>query len=130
MTGMKLDTDKLAYHLVDDAAEAEMVAVLTFGAIKYNPGNWALVEDAEARYYSAARRHLRASRKGEVLDPETHLATLASAACCIHFLLALEMRRHPELVNSLPERLAKALENAHRIRSERGGELRHSSRRS
>lgn len=121
MSGMKFDTGKLAYHLVDEDAEAEMVAVLTFGATKYDPGNWSKVEDAVDRYYSAARRHLRASRKGEVLDPETQLATLASAACCIHFLLALEMRRHPELAASLPERLEKALGTARRIRTEREG---------
>lgn len=117
--GLKLDHGKLTYHLQDDAAEAEMVAVLTFGAVKYDPGNWAHVEAAEDRYYDAARRHLAASRRGEILDPETNLATLAHAACCVHFLLALELRRHPKLADSLSQRLGEALEVAKKIRAER-----------
>ena len=64
--GRKFDRDKLRYDLVDDDAEAEFVAVLTFGSIKYEPGNWARVEDAQARYFAAVRRHLRSFRRGEV----------------------------------------------------------------
>lgn len=85
-------------------------------------GNWASVEDAKDRYFSAARRHLRASRKGEVLDLETGLATLASAACCIHFLLALELRAHPELAASLQARLDRSLAVARALRSMREGD--------
>lgn len=116
---MKFDDGKFPYHLIDDHAEAEMVAVLGFGAVKYEPHNWRLVEAATERYFSAIRRHLRASRRGEVLDPEHGLLALASVACNAHFLLALELERHPELVASQPERFAKALEIARMMRAKR-----------
>lgn len=118
-TGLKFDQGKLAYHLQDEDADAEMTAVLTFGAVKYEPGNWVHVEGATDRYYGALRRHLRASRRGEVLDPETGLLTLAAAACNIHFLLALELRKHPELVETFPERLKESLRRAGVLRKER-----------
>jgi hypothetical protein len=116
---MKHDDGKLPYHLVDDDADAEMVAVLAFGAVKYEPGSWVHVEGARDRYYAALRRHMRASRKGELLDPEHGLMTLASVACCAHFLLALELKAHPELAASLPERLKGSLEKARALRAER-----------
>lgn len=117
--GMKFDEGKLPYHLVDDDAEAEMVAVLAFGAIKYEPNSWAHIDNARDRYFAALRRHMRASRKGELLDPEHGLMTLASVACSAHFLLALELRAHPELAATLPERLKASLETARRLRAER-----------
>ncbi len=108
--GLKHDAGKLDFDLVDDAAEAEMVAVLTFGAVKYDPGNWVLVKDAKKRYYAALRRHLFESRTStSALDPETTLLSLAHAACDIHFLLALELRANPLLASTRNERLAHAL---------------------
>jgi len=117
--GLKLDDGKLQFHLQDEDADAEMTAVLTFGAVKYEPGNWEHVEKAVDRYYDAVRRHMRASRRGEVLDPETGLLALAGAACSIHFLLALELKKHPELVANFPERLAESIRRARVIRAER-----------
>lgn len=117
--GRKFDRDKLRYDLVDDDAEAEFVAVLTFGAIKYEPGDWARVEDAQARYFAAVRRHLRSFRRGEVYDPETGLHHLAAAACCVHFMLGIAMREDPEIVASFAERFAAALSTARAIRAAR-----------
>lgn len=117
--GLKLDVEKLPYHLQDDDAEAEMVAVLGYGAIKYEPGGWRHVDNAKERYYSALRRHLRAARSGELFDPEHGLLTLASAACNIHFLLGLELQNNPSMRLSLHERYGQALEIARKLRAER-----------
>ncbi len=117
--GLKDDHGKIDFSLVDDDADAEVAAVLTHGAEKYARESWSAVEHARDRYYAAARRHLRASRKGEIIDAGTNLFTLASAACNVHFLLALELRAHPELAASLPERLTRSLEIARALRAER-----------
>ena len=120
--GLKLDDGKLDYSLVDAEAEKEFVAVLTYGAVKYEPGNWAHVKDAERRYYSALRRHLEDDlHVGYVVDDETGLLHLAHAACCVHFLLALRLASRPDLVASRPERLGRALVTARKIRAEREG---------
>lgn len=114
--GLKFDTGKVDYSLVDLDADREFAAVLSFGAVQYEPGNWAFVENASDRYYAAVQRHLRASRRGEVTDPDTGLATLAHALCDVHFLLALELRRHPELGETFGDRFAEALRRAREIR--------------
>lgn len=126
--GMKYDAGKLGYDLIDDAAEAEFVAVLTYGAVKYDPDNWALVDDAERRYYAAARRHMAADRRGEIFDEEHGLLALAGAICDLHFLLALRIRKNPELAKSLPERLKKALAVARKFREEREAQKTEASR--
>jgi hypothetical protein len=55
--------------------------------------NWALVPNARERYFNAAMRHLNAYfYKGETRDAESGLHTLAHAACCVVFLLALDLR--------------------------------------
>jgi Domain of unknown function (DUF5664) len=71
----------------------EVSKVLVFGAAKYAPHNWALVPNARKRYYDAAMRHLNAYFfEGETRDVESGLHTLAHAACCVLFLLALDLR--------------------------------------
>lgn len=117
--GLKLDDGKLRYELLDDAAEDELVAVLSFGAVKYEPDNWRVVEDAEERYVGALRRHISKRRRGRIFDSETGLLEYAHAACCAHFLLGLELMRRPDLVDSLPERLRHALAVARELRAKR-----------
>jgi hypothetical protein len=117
--GMKLDDGKLDYSLIDATAEAEMVGVLTFGAIKYARGNWRKVADAENRYFSALRRHLHAARSGEDVDGETQMMHLANAACCLHFLLAIALEKRPKLVTSFATRLANGLHTARELRAAR-----------
>lgn len=89
--GMKYDNGKPRYDLEQVLALEEVTKVLTFGASKYADDNWRLVENAKKRYYSAARRHLAAHQKGEVHDTESGLHHLAHAACCINFILELEL---------------------------------------
>lgn len=118
--GLKLDDGKLQHHLVDFAAHNEMVAVLTHGAIKYEPGNWAKVEGWEDRYFDAAIRHLISDRMGEHVDADTGgLLSLACAACCVHFLLAMRLRGHPDLAASLRDRLKASIEKARELRAKR-----------
>jgi len=117
--GKKLDDGKLRYDLVQNDAKAEFVAVLSFEAVKYDPDNWRLVPDLERRYFAALRRHLRAVRKGELLDPETGLHHLAAAECCVHFLLGKSLEDNPELVASFEERFKASLETARKIRASR-----------
>jgi len=89
--GVKHDADKLDWWLVPPEFE-RVVEVLMFGAGKYAPDNWRKVPDWRRRYYNAARRHLEDWRKGERLDPESGKHHLGHAACCVIFLLALDIK--------------------------------------
>ena len=84
--GRKFDGGKLEYGLLPPHALEETVKVLTFGAQKYERGNWQRVPDAKRRYFDAMERHIWAWKKGEKLDPETGINHLAHAMCCLMFL--------------------------------------------
>ena len=68
----------------------DIVKILTFGAAKYAPNNWQLVDNGTDRYYAALMRHLVAWRKGELIDPESGESHLSHAACCLVFLMWLD----------------------------------------
>lgn len=125
--GMKFDDGKLRYTLEDPIARREFVAVLTAGAVKYDPGNWASVNQWLARYGDAMQRHAEAVRMGELLDPETTLMHWAHAHCDVHFLLALTLRDNPDLAGSFDKRFAHAMKNAREQRAKRDGELLHAA---
>jgi len=84
--GVKHDSEKLQWDLVPWEELEEIVRVLTYGAEKYAPDNWKMVEPKE-RYFSALLRHVVAWRKGEKLDPETGISHLAHAGCNLLFLM-------------------------------------------
>lgn len=84
--GRKFDGGKLEYGLLPPLALEETVRVLTFGAQKYERGNWIKVPDSKRRYFDALQRHLWAWKKGEIDDPETGMHHLAHAMCCLMFL--------------------------------------------
>ena len=86
--GEKHDAGKPRYDLIPPGVLWDLARVLTYGAEKYAPGNWAKVPDAEARYYAALMRHLEAWRMGVVVDEESQLPHLAHALCCLTFLAA------------------------------------------
>jgi len=88
--GTKFDQDKLRFDLIDDLAEEEMVAVLTFGARKYDSWNWLPLDPN--RVVAALRRHLSAVRKGETHDPETGRLHSGHIMCCAMFLCGIEKR--------------------------------------
>lgn len=89
--GMKFDGGKDRWDLLPWKAVREVVSVLTYGAAKYKPFNWLMVNDANDRYFAAALRHLTAWRGGETIDPESGQRHLAHAACCVIFLLGFEV---------------------------------------
>jgi len=89
--GIKYDTDKIQYDLIDPHALEDMAKVLTLGAIKYDRYNWKNVE--EHRYVSATMRHFEAYRKGELCDPESGLSHLAHAMVNLMFLYCLEKEK-------------------------------------
>ena len=117
--GMKFDDGKLPHHLFPLEAEAEVLAVLGFGAVKYEPWNWRDVPGYEERYYDAALRHLKDAKRGKVLDAEMGLLSLAAAATNVIFLLAKKLETDPELALTLPGRYRAALDTAKRLREER-----------
>lgn len=84
--GMKFDTGKLQYSLIPPETTQALAEVLTFGARKYAPDNWMLVENGEQRYLDALYRHLNAFRLGETHDPESGLHHLSHALTNIAFL--------------------------------------------
>ena len=84
--GRKFDGGKLEYGLLPPHALEETVKVLTFGAQKYERGNWIKVPDSKRRYFDALQRHMWAWKRGEQIDPESGLHHLAHAMCCLMFL--------------------------------------------
>ena len=85
--GAKHDQTKPKWDLLPWRQVGKVVDVLTFGADKYAPRNWELVQSPKERYFAAAMRHLVAWKEGERRDPESKLSHLAHAACCLLFLM-------------------------------------------
>lgn len=86
MSGMKFDTQKAKFDLIDPFFHEDLAYVLTFGAVKYGPNNWQQVEDAVSRYIAALERHANAFKQGEITDPESGLPHTAHIACNAMFL--------------------------------------------
>ena len=102
--GTKYDSGKLRYDLYPTDAYEGCTKVLTFGANKYSPNNWKLVEDAKNRYYAALMRHLIAQKEhidgggaGLLLDDESGLPHLDHAQCCLVFMRHLTNNEKLEL---------------------------------
>lgn len=94
--GVKFDSEKPRVDLLIDGCPLSLEAisqVLTFGSKKYADHNWQHVEGGEQRYKAALMRHVLASAKGEKVDSETGLSHLAHAACCVLFMLELELKK-------------------------------------
>lgn len=97
-SGEKYDGGKLLFSLLTRGLASPLktvAAVLTYGALKYSPGGWRDVPDAERRYEDALDRHLNAWKSGERFDDESGLHHLAHAACNTLFLLWFEMKKDP-----------------------------------
>lgn len=85
--GTKHDAGKARWDLLPMAEVAQVVDVLTDGAVKYAPDNWMAVPTPRERYFAAAMRHISAWWTGERLDPESGRHHLAHAVCCLLFLM-------------------------------------------
>jgi len=89
MSGSKFDTGKPRMGLVTPEFIEGVAKVLSFGAEKYGPYNWA--EGIEFnRLYDALQRHLSAWQKGEDIDPESGENHLLHAACELMFLYSFQ----------------------------------------
>lgn len=90
MEGKKLDAGKNRLGLLPRCALYAIGLVLTFGARKYDPWNWAKGMDW-SRVRDALDRHLFAYDDGDDYDNESGLLHLAHAGCCLLFLLTYQI---------------------------------------
>lgn len=91
--GRKDDRGKDPWTLLPWEAVREVVRVMKFGADRYGAQNWQRVENAKKRYTDAAYRHLYAYQTGDHVDADSGLHTLGHAACCVLFVLWLELKK-------------------------------------
>jgi len=82
----KYDDGKLMFELLMPGPLRQVVAVLTYGAKKYEANSYRCGLKW-SRYVGAALRHIWAWYGGEEYDPESGLHHLAHAICCLLFLL-------------------------------------------
>ena len=103
----KFDKDKQRPDLLlagCPAAIADMVAVLTSGAVKYSAHSWRNVPDAQERYRAAMLRHVLAFCSGEDTDTESGHPHLAHVAVNAAFLLEFRAANHGALSAAAPWR--------------------------
>lgn len=93
LDGKKYDVDKPRMDLLPPWALESVAEVLTFGAKKYAPGNWKVVQEAESRYMAAAMRHMTLYLKGERDDKESGIHHLSHAICGLMFVVDLELSK-------------------------------------
>jgi hypothetical protein len=86
-SGIRFNSDKLRYDLVEPNAYRDFVEVLTDGAKKYNDDNWKNGFSWRS-VIASLKRHLAAIELGEDYDPESGRLHIAHAACNVHFLNA------------------------------------------
>ena len=84
--GLKFDNGKPRHSLLPKGSISSIIAVLEFGAKKYEANNWQKVDNAKERYYDAAMRHIDSWWNGEKFDQETGIHHLAHAATNLFFL--------------------------------------------
>lgn len=90
---MKYDDGKLKAHIMFEdfpLALQELVAVCTYGDLKYERSSWKTVPDAKTRYSDAKARHIILAGT-ELLDEESRLYHLAHEAWNCLALLQLEL---------------------------------------
>ena len=86
---MKFDSQKPRMALVPASLGTSCARALTYGAKKYKPNNWRLIDNVE-QYISALTRHLDAWKEGEENDPESGLCHLDHVAANLSFLIELK----------------------------------------
>jgi len=107
--GIKNDEGKLLAGLVIQdfgLALLQVSGVGTYGADKYAPKNWLLVEGGERRYFDALMRHLLLAETEEN-DPETGISHLSHVAWNILAVVELIERRKKEEIPQRSEEVVK-----------------------
>ena len=86
-SGLRYNTGKLRYDLVQPEAHKDMVSVLTMGAEKYEDRNW---EEGMnwTTVIASMKRHIAAIEAGEDFDQESGMLHAAHVQCNAHFLNA------------------------------------------
>jgi len=86
-TGLRYNSGKLRYDLVQGDAHKDMIEVLTMGANKYSDRNW---ENGMnwTTVIASMKRHIAAIERGEDYDPESGLLHVAHVQTNAHFLNA------------------------------------------
>ena len=98
MSGTKHDQGKTRFELVSPYFVEGVAKILTFGAQKYDPYNWAKGMDY-GRVLGALERHIADWKKGIDLDPETGESHLYHAACNLMFLSEFQRLGRTDLDN-------------------------------
>ncbi len=88
--GQKHDTEKPMYNLLPANAIDSMAKVMTFGANKYAPNSWQMVDNPLERYRAALLRHAFAIQRGELVDDESGLPHSAHIMVNAAFINELE----------------------------------------
>lgn len=84
--GVKYDNEKPMWDILDWESVEQVVKVLTYGAAKYpSSDNWKKIK--KHRYVAASFRHMVAYMKGERVDVESGLPTLAHAVANLLFIM-------------------------------------------
>jgi len=87
--GLKHDSTKPDYSLLDYTFIEDLIRVLTHGATIYGRNNWQnFTPEDIPRFASAIMRHTAAILKGEHTDPDSHLlhaVHIAAEAMFIHY---------------------------------------------
>ena len=107
--GRKFDSEKPKMYLLPPKSMLEISKVLTFGAEKYDEGNWRHLANLQNRYSGGALRHIFSHLDGELKDDETNYSHLAHAICCLLFKLEIELEKDSE-----EERLREPVSGEHR----------------
>lgn len=81
----KHDAGKPMITLIEPQFIKGIAEILTFGANKYEKGNWQKCDDV-SRYEDALLRHMYAYLDGEENDPETGKSHLYHVGCCLMFV--------------------------------------------
>lgn len=97
--GVKHDSGKPRWSLLDKQTLADVVDVLELGARKYSVGGFKNVEPI--RYVDALERHWYSYLSGEELDEESGKSHLHHMICCLMFLdyfrrEGIEIKEHGE----------------------------------
>ena len=97
---MKQDNNKIIASEVTPRFILGTAKVLTFGAKKYERGNWIkMTEEDRVRINDSLLRHTYSYLSGEKLDPETGLSHLYHMACNLMFLDNLDKNLEEKDIN-------------------------------